>query len=173
MERKCLRLKRKTVHFAVKPMSCPCHVQIFKQGLKSYRDLPLRLAEFGCVHRNEMTGAMHGLMRVRQLTQDDAHIFCTEDQVQEEAAKVLQSVIETYRDFGFNEIIFKLATRPEKRIGSDDLWDHAEGALAQALTSDGLSYEIRPGEGAFYGPKIEFHLKDCLGRMWQCGNVTT
>ncbi|MBV9576577.1 MAG: threonine--tRNA ligase, partial [Gammaproteobacteria bacterium] len=157
--------------FAVKPMNCPCHVQVFKQGLKSYRDLPLRLAEFGCVHRNEMTGAMHGLMRVRQLTQDDGHIFCTEEQVPEEAAKVLQSVIETYRDFGFNEVIFKLATRPEKRIGSDELWDHAEGALAQALTSVGFNYELRPGEGAFYGPKIEFHLKDCLGRMWQCATL--
>lgn len=158
-------------HFAVKPMSCPCHVQIFRQGLKSYRDLPLRLAEFGCVHRNEMTGAMHGLMRVRQLTQDDGHIFCTEDQIQLEASQFIQSVIEAYQDFGFNEIIFKLATRPEKRLGADELWDHAEGALAKALTGLGLSFETRPGEGAFYGPKIEFHLKDCIGRMWQCATL--
>jgi threonyl-tRNA synthetase len=158
-------------HFAVKPMSCPCHVQVFKQGLKSYRDLPLKLAEFGCVHRNEMTGAMHGLMRVRQLTQDDGHIFCTEDQIQEESSQFVQSVIEAYRDFGFNEIIFKLATRPEKRLGSDALWDSAEGSLSKALTGLGLSFEVRPGEGAFYGPKIEFHLKDCLGRMWQCATL--
>jgi threonyl-tRNA synthetase len=157
--------------FAVKPMSCPCHVQIYKQGLKSYRDLPLKLAEFGCVHRNEMTGAMHGLMRVRQLTQDDGHIFCTEEQIQEQASQFIQSVIEAYRDFGFNDIIFKLATRPEKRLGSDELWDHAEGALAKALTSLGLSFEVKPGEGAFYGPKIEFHLKDCIGRMWQCATL--
>lgn len=157
--------------FAVKPMSCPCHVQIYKQGLKSYRDLPYKLAEFGCVHRNEMTGAMHGLMRVRQLTQDDGHIFCTEQQIQEQASQVLQSVIEAYRDFGFNEIIFKLATRPEKRLGSDELWDHAEKALADALSNLGFTFEVKPGEGAFYGPKIEFHLKDCLGRMWQCATL--
>ncbi|VVC76073.1 Threonine--tRNA ligase [Aquicella siphonis] len=157
--------------FAVKPMSCPCHVQIFKQGLKSYRDLPFKLAEFGCVHRNELTGAMHGLMRVRQLTQDDGHIFCTEEQVQEQASLFIQSVIEAYRDFGFDEIIFKLATRPDKRLGSDALWDNAEGALAKALSSLGLAFETRPGEGAFYGPKIEFHLKDCLGRMWQCATL--
>lgn len=157
--------------FAVKPMSCPCHVQIYKQGLKSYRDLPLKLAEFGCVHRNEMTGAMHGLMRVRQLTQDDGHIFCTEEQIQEQSSQVLQTVIDVYKDFGFNEIIFKLATRPEKRLGSDALWDHAEGALAKALSSLGLNFEIKAGEGAFYGPKIEFHLKDCLNRMWQCATL--
>lgn len=157
--------------FAVKPMSCPCHVQIFKQGVKSYRDLPFKLAEFGCVHRNELTGAMHGLMRVRQLTQDDGHIFCTEDQIQEQASLFIQSVIDAYRDFGFNEIIFKLATRPDKRLGSDALWDNAEGALAKALSSLGLDFETRPGEGAFYGPKIEFHLKDCLGRMWQCATL--
>lgn len=157
--------------FAVKPMSCPCHVQVFKQGLKSYRDLPLKLAEFGCVHRNEMTGAMHGLMRVRQLTQDDGHIFCTEEQIQGEASQFIQSVIDAYRDFGFNEIIFKLATRPEKRLGSDELWDNAEGALGKALSGLGLSFEVRPGEGAFYGPKIEFHLKDCIGRMWQCATL--
>jgi threonyl-tRNA synthetase len=157
--------------YAVKPMSCPCHVQVFKQGLKSYRDLPLKLAEFGCVHRNEMTGAMHGLMRVRQLTQDDGHIFCTEDQIQPEAANFIKSVLEVYRDFGFNDVTLKLATRPEKRIGDDALWDHAEGGLANALKSLGLTYEVRPGEGAFYGPKIEFHLKDSIGRMWQCGTL--
>lgn len=157
--------------FAVKPMSCPCHIQVFKQGLRSYRELPLKLAEFGCVHRNEMAGAMHGLMRVRQLTQDDGHIFCMESQTQEEASKFIQSVIDAYKDFGFNEIIFKLATRPEKRLGSDQLWDNAEGALGRALSELGLTYEVRPGEGAFYGPKIEFHLKDCLGRMWQCATL--
>lgn len=157
--------------FAIKPMNCPCHIQVFNQGLKSYRDLPLRLAEFGCVHRNELTGAMHGLMRVRQLTQDDAHIFCTEKQVQGEAANFIRLVIDVYRDFGFNNIIVKLATRPDKRIGSDEFWDDAEGALAQALKSVELNYEVLPGEGAFYGPKIEFHLKDCLGRMWQCGTL--
>lgn len=157
--------------FAVKPMNCPCHVQIFKQGLKSYRDLPLRLAEFGCVHRNELTGAMHGLMRVRQLTQDDGHIFCTDNQIQQEATDFIQTVIDVYRDFGFNDIILKLATRPEKRIGSDQLWDYAEGALAESLKGLGLDYELKQGEGAFYGPKIEFHLKDCIGRMWQCGTL--
>lgn len=158
-------------HYAIKPMSCPCHVQVFKQGLKSYRDLPFKLAEFGCVHRNEMTGAMHGLMRVRQLTQDDGHVFCTEDQIQSEAAQFIQIVLDTYRDFGFNDVILKLATRPEKRIGDDALWDHAEGGLANALKGLGLSFEIKPGEGAFYGPKIEFHLKDSIGRMWQCGTL--
>ncbi len=157
--------------FAVKPMSCPCHILIFKQGLKSYRDLPIRLAEFGCVHRNEMTGAMHGLMRARQFTQDDAHIFCTDAQVQDESSRVIQLILECYRDLGFNDVILKLATRPEKRIGTDQLWDDAERALAQALDGLGLSYEVKPGEGAFYGPKIEFHLKDCLGRMWQCGTL--
>ncbi|RDI48835.1 threonine--tRNA ligase [Aquicella lusitana] len=157
--------------YAIKPMNCPCHVQIFKQGLKSYRDLPLRLAEFGCVHRNEMTGAMHGLMRVRQLVQDDAHIFCSESQIQDEASKFIRLVIDVYKDFGFNEVVVRLATRPEKRIGTDESWDRAEHALAESLRSTGLSFEIRPGEGGFYGPKIEFHLKDCLGRMWQCGTL--
>ncbi len=157
--------------FAIKPMNCPCHVQIFKQGLKSYRDLPLRLAEFGCVHRNEMTGAMHGLMRVRQLTQDDAHIFCTENQIQEEAARFILLVLDVYKDFGFNDVTIKLALRPEKRIGADDVWDRAEASLAAALEGLGLKYEILPGEGGFYGPKIEFHLKDSIGRMWQCGTL--
>jgi len=158
-------------HFAVKPMNCPCHIQIFNQGLKSYRDLPMRFAEFGCVHRNELTGAMHGLMRVRQLTQDDGHIFCTDAQIQQEATNFIQSVIESYRDFGFNDVVLKLATRPDKRIGSDELWDHAEGALAESLKNLNLPFEIKPGEGAFYGPKIEFHLRDCIGRMWQCGTL--
>lgn len=157
--------------YAIKPMNCPCHVQIFKQGLKSYRDLPLRMAEFGCVHRNEMTGAMHGLMRVRQLVQDDAHIFCTENQIQDEASKFIRLVIDVYKDFGFNDIVVKLATRPEKRIGTDEAWDRAEHHLNVALSSSGLPFTILPGEGGFYGPKIEFHLKDCLGRMWQCGTL--
>lgn len=157
--------------FVVKPMSCPCHVQVFKQGLKSYRDLPVRLAEFGCVHRNELTGAMHGLMRVRQLVQDDGHIFCTDQQIQAEAAQFIQSVHAVYRDFGFKDIVVKLATRPLHRIGTDSLWDHSEQALASALQSSGVSYELLPGEGAFYGPKVEFHLRDCLGRMWQCGTL--
>lgn len=157
--------------FAVKPMSCPCHVQIFNQGLKSYRDLPIKYAEFGCVHRNELTGAMHGLMRVRQLTQDDGHIFCTEDQVQEEAVRFVHLTLEVYQDFGFNEVMIKLATRPDKRIGSDALWDETEKLLEAALKDVGLPYEIKAGEGAFYGPKIEFHLKDCLGRTWQCGTL--
>ncbi len=156
---------------AVKPMSCPCHVLVFKQGLKSYRDLPIRYAEFGNVHRNELAGAMHGLMRVRQLVQDDGHVFCTENQVQAEATRFIHLVLAVYKDFGFNEVMVKLATRPEKRIGSDVLWDDAEGALAEALKSAGLTYDLLPGEGAFYGPKIEFHLKDCLGRTWQCGTL--
>ncbi len=157
--------------FAIKPMSCPCHVQVFKQGLKSYRDLPLRLAEFGCVHRNEMTGAMHGLMRVRQLTQDDGHVFCTDEQIPEEVDRFTKSLFEIYRDFGFNDVILKLATRPEMRIGSDESWDKAEQALAESLRRMNLPFEMKPGEGGFYGPKIEFHLKDCLGRMWQCGTL--
>ncbi len=157
--------------FAVKPMNCPCHIQIFKQGLRSYRDLPLRLAEFGSLHRNELSGAMHGLMRVRQLVQDDAHIFCTDDQLQEEASNFIRLLMDVYKDFGFNEVTVRLATRPEKRLGSDELWDNAENALAEALRNTGLAFDIRPGEGAFYGPKIEFHLKDCLGRMWQCGTL--
>lgn len=157
--------------YAIKPMNCPCHIQIFKQGLKSYRDLPLRLAEFGYLHRNELSGAMHGLMRVRQLVQDDAHIFCTEDQLQDEASHFISLLIDVYKDFGFNDVTVRLATRPEKRIGSDELWDHAENALAESLKRCGLTFDIRPGEGAFYGPKIEFHLKDCIGRMWQCGTL--
>ncbi len=157
--------------FAVKPMNCPCHVQIFKQGLRSYRDLPIRLAEFGCVHRNEFSGAMHGLMRVRQLVQDDAHIFCTEAQVQAESVRFIKLLLSVYRDLGFNDVIVKLATRPEKRIGTDVSWDAAEKALADSLQEAGLPYELCPGEGGFYGPKIEFHLKDCIGRTWQCGTL--
>jgi threonyl-tRNA synthetase len=157
--------------YAVKPMNCPCHVEIFKQGLRSYRDLPVRLAEFGILHRNEPSGSMHGLMRVRQLVQDDAHIFCTEDQMQSEAANFIELLLQVYADFGFKDVAVRLATRPEKRMGSDELWDKAENALAQALTDAGLAFEKRPGEGAFYGPKIEFHLKDSLNRTWQCGTL--
>jgi threonyl-tRNA synthetase len=157
--------------YAVKPMNCPCHVEIFKQGLRSYKDLPIRLAEFGVLHRNEPSGSMHGLMRVRQLVQDDAHIFCTEEQMQAEASSFIQLLLQVYADFGFKDITVRLATRPAKRMGSDELWDRAEQALAQALTDAGLAFDERPGEGAFYGPKIEFHLKDCLNRMWQCGTL--
>ncbi len=157
--------------YAVKPMNCPGHIQIFNQGVKSYRDLPLRLAEFGSCHRNEPSGALHGIMRVRGFVQDDAHIFCREDQVQDEAAAFIDLLRSVYEDFGFTEIIVKLSTRPAKRIGSDESWDRAEAALANALKTKGLAYEIQPGEGAFYGPKIEFSLKDCLGRVWQCGTL--
>ncbi|WP_462382606.1 threonine--tRNA ligase [Pseudomonas sp. Marseille-QA0892] len=157
--------------FAVKPMNCPCHVQVFNQGLKSYRDLPLRMAEFGACHRNEPSGALHGIMRVRGFTQDDAHIFCTEEQVQKEAADFIKLTLQVYADFGFNDVIMKLSTRPAKRVGSEEMWDRAEKALADALDSSGLEWEYQPGEGAFYGPKIEFTLKDCLGRSWQCGTL--
>ncbi|WP_458734955.1 threonine--tRNA ligase [Zobellella taiwanensis] len=157
--------------YAIKPMNCPGHVQIFNQGLKSYRDLPLRMAEFGCCHRNEPSGALHGLMRVRGFTQDDAHIFCTEDQIQSEVAACIQMVYDTYATFGFTNIAVKLSTRPEHRIGSDEIWDKAELALEQALKAKDIAYELQPGEGAFYGPKIEFTLYDCLNRAWQCGTV--
>ncbi|MDN3651402.1 threonine--tRNA ligase [Thalassotalea ponticola] len=157
--------------YAIKPMNCPGHVQIFNQGLKSYRDLPLRMAEFGCCHRNEPSGALHGLMRVRGFTQDDAHIFCTEDQVQDEVSKCIKMVYDVYSSFGFTDIMVKLSTRPEKRIGSDDIWDKAELGLANALKANDIEFEYQPGEGAFYGPKIEFTLLDCLGRHWQCGTV--
>ncbi|GAA5187781.1 threonine--tRNA ligase [Ferrimonas gelatinilytica] len=157
--------------YAIKPMNCPGHVQIFNQGLKSYRDLPLRMAEFGCCHRNEPSGALHGLMRVRGFTQDDAHIFCTEDQVQQEVTDCIKMVFDTYSTFGFNEIAVKLSTRPEQRVGSDEMWDRAEKGLMDALESNGIDYEVLPGEGAFYGPKIEFTLHDCLDRAWQCGTV--
>ena len=157
--------------YAIKPMNCPGHVQIFNQGLKSYRDLPLRMAEFGCCHRNEPSGSLHGLMRVRGFTQDDAHIFCTEEQVQQEVSGCIQMVYDTYATFGFDNIVVKLSTRPEKRIGDDEMWDRAEEALKEALRSNDIEFEILPGEGAFYGPKIEFTLHDCLDRAWQCGTV--
>ncbi|MCK9237101.1 MAG: threonine--tRNA ligase [Thiopseudomonas sp.] len=157
--------------YAIKPMNCPCHVQVYNQGLKSYRELPLRLAEFGACHRNEPSGALHGIMRVRGFTQDDAHIFCTEDQMQEESADFIRLTQQVYADFGFDNIELKLSTRPEQRIGSEEQWDKAEAALKAALESAGLEYELQPGEGAFYGPKIEFSLRDCLGRVWQCGTL--
>jgi threonyl-tRNA synthetase len=157
--------------YAVKPMNCPGHVQIFNHGLHSYRDLPLRLAEFGSCHRNETSGSLHGLMRVRGFTQDDAHIFCTEEQVQPEVSQFIVMLNEVYRDFGFNEVLVKLSTRPEKRVGSDETWDKAEAGLAAALKQNDLLYDVLPGEGAFYGPKVEFTLKDSLGRMWQCGTI--
>ena len=157
--------------YAVKPMNCPGHVQIFNHGLHSYRDLPLRLAEFGSCHRNETSGSLHGLMRVRGFTQDDAHIFCTEDQVQSEVSNFIVMLNEVYRDFGFNEVLVKLSTRPEKRVGSDETWDKAEAGLAAALQQNALAYDLQPGEGAFYGPKVEFTLKDSLGRLWQCGTI--
>jgi threonyl-tRNA synthetase len=157
--------------YAVKPMNCPCHIQIFNQGLRSYRDLPLRMAEFGSCHRNEPSGTLHGLMRVRNFVQDDAHIFCAEDQVQSEVSAFIDLLYEVYADFGFNEVIIKLSTRPENRVGSDEVWDKAEHALEKALNDKGLAWELQPGEGAFYGPKIEFSLKDCIGRVWQCGTI--
>jgi len=157
--------------YAVKPMNCPGHVQIFNQGVKSYRDLPLRIAEFGSCHRNEPSGALHGLMRVRGFVQDDAHIFCTEDQIQAEAGDFIDLLREVYADFGFDQILVKLSTRPEKRIGEDAVWDRAEAALKATLDGKGLEWDLNPGEGAFYGPKIEFSLKDSLGRIWQCGTL--
>jgi threonyl-tRNA synthetase len=164
-------LKAEDREFAVKPMNCPCHVQVFNQGLKSYRDLPLRLAEFGSCHRNEPSGSLHGIMRVRGFTQDDAHIFCTEDQIQPEVSRFIDFLHGVYEDFGFNEVIYRLSTRPEKRVGSEEDWDRAEKALADALDAHNLPWELLPGEGAFYGPKIEFSLKDCIGRVWQLGTI--
>ncbi len=157
--------------FAVKPMNCPCHIQIYNQGLKSYRDLPLRLAEFGSCHRNEQSGALHGLMRVRGFTQDDAHIFCSEDEIQSEVSAFIDLLHKVYADFGFSNLQYKLSTRPANRIGSDEIWDKAEHALEQALNSKNLPWDLQPGEGAFYGPKIEFSLKDSIGRIWQCGTI--
>ena len=157
--------------YAIKPMNCPGHVQIFNQGLKSYRDLPIRMAEFGSCHRNEPSGSLHGLMRVRGFTQDDAHIFCTEDQIESEVTSCIRMVYDIYSTFGFTNIAVKLSTRPENRIGSDEMWDRAEAGLAAALAHNSLEYQIQEGEGAFYGPKIEFALRDCLGREWQCGTV--
>jgi threonyl-tRNA synthetase len=157
--------------YAIKPMNCPGHIQLYNQGLKSYRDLPLRMAEFGVVHRNEPSGTLHGLMRARRFTQDDAHVFCTEDQLQGQVATLIDMVFETYRDFGFDTIELALSTRPEKRVGSDALWDKGEAALDLSLRSKGLDFIVKPGEGAFYGPKIEFTLRDSIGRHWQCGTI--
>lgn len=157
--------------YAIKPMNCPCHVQVFNQGLKSYRDLPLRLAEFGSCHRNEPSGSLHGIMRVRGFTQDDAHIFCSNEQIKQEAQDFIKLTLDVYKDFGFDDVQMKLSTRPEKRVGADELWDLAEKDLADALDNAGLDWQYLPGEGAFYGPKIEFSLKDCLGRVWQCGTL--
>ncbi len=157
--------------FAIKPMSCPCHVQVYKQGLKSYRDLPLRMAEFGCCHRNEFSGTLHGLMRVRAFTQDDAHIFCTEDQIADEIEQLIDLVHDIYTDFGFEQISCCVSTRPEHRVGSEETWDRAEKALQDVLNNKGLPWDLAAGDGAFYGPKIDFTLKDCLGRMWQCGTI--
>ena len=157
--------------YAIKPMNCPAHIQIFNQGLKSYRELPLRLAEFGSCHRNEPSGTLHGIMRLRNFVQDDAHIFCTEDQIQDEVSNFIDLLFEVYRDFGFEEVLIKLSTRPDKRVGNDEDWDRAEAALQQALDAKNLEWELQPGEGAFYGPKIEFSLKDSIGRVWQCGTI--
>ena len=157
--------------YAIKPMNCPCHVQVYNQGLHSYRDLPMRMAEFGSCHRDEPSGALHGLMRVRAFTQDDAHIFCTPEQVESESAAFIDLLYRMYSDFGFDDVLVMLSTRPEKRIGADELWDQAEEALAKALSAAGIAYEVNPGEGAFYGPKIEFSLKDTIGRIWQCGTL--
>ncbi|MDO9160851.1 MAG: threonine--tRNA ligase [Methylococcaceae bacterium] len=157
--------------YAIKPMNCPCHVQIYNQGIKSYRDLPIRLAEFGSCHRNEPSGTLHGLMRVRNFVQDDAHIFCTEGQIQDEVSTFIDMLFDVYKDFGFNEVIIKLSTRPENRVGDDAVWDKAESALELALNNKNLAWDLQPGEGAFYGPKIEFSLKDCIGRVWQCGTI--
>ena len=157
--------------FALKPMNCPCHIQIFNQGLNSYRDLPMRMAEFGSCHRNEASGALHGLMRVRGFTQDDAHIFCTPDQVKGEAKAFLDLLYSVYRDFGFEDVMVELSTRPEKRVGDDSLWDKAEDALAAVLAEAGIDYKLNPGDGAFYGPKIDFSLRDTIGRVWQCGTL--
>ncbi|HIQ40164.1 MAG TPA: threonine--tRNA ligase [Sulfurivirga caldicuralii] len=157
--------------YAVKPMNCPGHIQVYKRKLHSYRDLPIRLAEFGLVHRNEPSGTLHGLMRVRSFTQDDAHIFCTEEQIKDEVQACIELVYRTYADFGFDNIEVKLSTRPQQRVGSDEIWDKAEDALARCLQDANLDYELQPGEGAFYGPKIEFSLRDCIGRVWQCGTI--
>jgi threonyl-tRNA synthetase len=157
--------------YAIKPMNCPGHVQIFNQGLRSYRDLPIRIAEFGIVHRKEPSGTLHGLLRARRFTQDDAHVFCTEDQLQEEVSTLIELTYRMYRDFGFTEIEVALSTRPEQRVGEDALWDRAEKALALALEEKDIAYTVQPGEGAFYGPKHEFVLRDSIGRRWQCGTI--
>jgi threonyl-tRNA synthetase len=164
-------LKSDDRDFAIKPMNCPCHVQVFNQGLKSYRDLPLRLAEFGSCHRNEPSGSLHGIMRVRGFVQDDAHIFCTEEQIQPEVSAFIDLLHAVYEDFGFTEVIYRLSTRPAQRVGTDADWDRSEKALADALDAQNLPWQELPGEGAFYGPKIEFSLKDCIGRVWQLGTI--
>ena len=156
---------------AIKPMNCPCHVQIFRQGLKSYKELPIRMAEFGCCHRNEPSGALHGLMRVRAFTQDDAHIFCTKDQIVSETKQFCKLLMDVYKDFGFENIVIKFSDRPENRAGSDEVWDQAENSLIDAVEAAGYDYELNPGEGAFYGPKLEFILRDAIGRDWQCGTL--
>lgn len=156
---------------ALKPMNCPAHVQVFNQGIKSYRDLPIRLAEFGCCHRNEAHGALHGLMRVRQMTQDDAHIFCREDQITEESIRFCNLIKRVYTDLGFEDVRVVLALRPEMRAGSDEVWDKAENGLRKALNEAGLEFEEEEGEGAFYGPKVEYHIRDAIGRSWQCGTL--
>jgi threonyl-tRNA synthetase len=158
-------------HYALKPMNCPGHVQIFKSDLRSYRELPLRYGEFGQCHRNEPSGALHGIMRVRGFTQDDGHVFCTEDHILDECVAFTEQLHAVYRDFGFTDILYKVATRPEKRVGSDELWDRAEQALMESLRRSGCEFTIAPGDGAFYGPKIEYTLKDALGRQWQCGTM--
>ncbi len=158
-------------HFCLKPMNCPGHVQIFRQGIKSYRELPYRMSEFGKVHRYEPSGALHGLMRLRAFTQDDAHIFCTEEQITQECVTLTNLIIEIYRDFGFDQVRVKFSDRPEKRVGSDAVWDKAEAALKTAIEASGLDYVLNPGEGAFYGPKLEFVLRDAIGRDWQCGTI--
>ena len=158
---------------ALKPMNCPCHVQIFRLGSKSYRDLPLRMAEFGCCHRNEPSGGLHGIMRVRQFIQDDAHIFCTEDQIVSETKIFCDLLKSVYKDFGFTDILVKFSDRPEVRAGSDEIWDKAESSLREAAEEAGLALEVNPGEGAFYGPKLEFVLRDAIGRDWQCGTLQT
>ena len=157
--------------YAVKPMNCPCHVQVFNQGLKSYRDLPLRIAEFGSCHRNEASGTLQGLMRVRGFVQDDAHIFCAENAIQDEVSIFIDLLYSVYKDFGFDDVLVKLSTRPDQRVGDDQIWDKAEQALELALNNKGLDWDLLPGEGAFYGPKIEFSLRDCIGRVWQCGTI--
>jgi threonyl-tRNA synthetase len=157
--------------YALKPMNCPGHVQVYNSGLRSYRDLPLRYGEFGSCHRNESSGSLHGLLRVRGFTQDDGHIFCTEDQIQSEVQAFTEKLLAVYHDFGFTDVIYRLSTRPANRVGSDESWDKAEQALAQALDRVGVKWELLPGEGAFYGPKVEYSLKDSLGRVWQCGTI--
>ena len=157
--------------FAIKPMNCPGHIQIFNQGIRSYKDLPIRFAEFGKVHRYEPSGALHGLMRVRAFNQDDAHIFITEDQITEESVKVIQLLLSIYKDFGFEDVAVKFADRPPKRVGSDEIWDKSEKALKAAAAAAGIECDYNPGEGAFYGPKLEFHLRDAIGRTWQCGTL--